>query len=201
MEAHYSFRYDNGEYAKELMEGDIHTKNQAALELPSRDKAKTWKYAVTYGARPKKLAKTFGWTLEIANEKYQRFWEANPALKELTESVTRSAQHSGVIRSIDGRLIPVDSTHTALNRLLQSSGAILMKYAMVIADRKIRKLGLAANGLIRYHDEEQWEADPSIAETVGKIGVRSIEAAAMYLKLKIPVTGEYKIGNTWADTH
>lgn len=200
MEAHYTHTFDGGVYARELLEGDIHTKNQKALSLASRDKAKTWKYAVTYGASPKKLASTFGWTETEADIAYQKFWDANPALKALVSKVQQSGE-KGWIRGLDGRPILVDSKHSALNRLLQSAGAITMKYAMVIADREIRREGIAAYGLIRYHDEEQWEVSPHEADLVGKIGVESIRKAGRYLKLNVPLDGEYKVGSNWSETH
>lgn len=200
MEAHYTHPFDGGEYAKELLEGDIHTKNQAALSLATRDKAKTWKYAVTYGASPKKLASTFGWTQHEAELAFQKFWDANPALRALAAKVQTSGE-KGWIRGLDGRPIPVDSKHSALNRLLQSAGAITMKYAMVIADREIRREGISAQGLIRYHDEEQWEASFYEADRVGKIGVESIRKAGRYLKLNVPLDGEYKVGSNWSETH
>ena len=40
--AHYMARYDGGAYAKVLLEGDIHTENQKAAGLPTRDNAKTF---------------------------------------------------------------------------------------------------------------------------------------------------------------
>lgn len=76
-----------------------------------------------------------------------------------------------------------------------------MKTAMVIADKEIKARGLPAHGLIRYHDEEQWECQEDVADEVGQIGVESIERAARYWNLNVPVTGEYKIGNNWANTH
>lgn len=200
MEAHYTYPFDNGEYAKELLEGDIHTKNQTTLSLPTRDKAKTWKYAVTYGASPKKLASTFGWTIAEAEEAYKKFWDANPALRSLVAKVQSSGE-KGWVRGLDGRPIPVDSKHSALNRLLQSAGAITMKYAMVIADRDVRKMELDAFGLIRYHDEEQWECNKTQADILGKIGIESIRKAGRYLNLNVALDGEYKIGSNWSETH
>lgn len=201
MEAHYTYLFDGGTYGQELLEGDIHTKNKEVLSLPTRDAAKTWKYAVTYGASPKKLASTFGWSVAEAEKAYKQFWDANPALRSLVAKVQSSSEGRGWVRALDGRPIPVDSKHSALNRLLQSAGAITMKYAMVIADREVRLRGLEANGLIRYHDEEQWECPEDSANTLGNIGVNSIRKAGRYLKLNVPLDGEYKIGSNWSETH
>jgi DNA polymerase I-like protein with 3'-5' exonuclease and polymerase domains len=76
-----------------------------------------------------------------------------------------------------------------------------MKYAMCLADREIKGLGLDAYGLIRYHDEEQWEARYYIADDIGRIGIESIVNAGKMLRLNVPLTGEYKLGETWAQTH
>ena len=43
--AHYMARYDNGKYGKVILEGDIHTENQKAAELPERSQAKRFIYA------------------------------------------------------------------------------------------------------------------------------------------------------------
>jgi DNA polymerase I len=48
--AHYMARYDGGAYGKVLLEGDIHTVNQKAAGLETRDQAKTWIYSYLYGA-------------------------------------------------------------------------------------------------------------------------------------------------------
>ena len=40
--SHYLYPFDNGEYAHECVEGDIHTKNQRAAGLPERNMAKTF---------------------------------------------------------------------------------------------------------------------------------------------------------------
>jgi DNA polymerase I-like protein with 3'-5' exonuclease and polymerase domains len=200
MEAHYTYPIDGGAYGNELLEGDIHTKNQLALGLPTRAQAKTFKYAVTYGASANKLASQFGWSKSHAEDVYQAFWEANPALKELHRRVQVAAER-GYLVAIDRRRIPVDSMHSALNRLLQSAGAITMKYAMVIADKTIKEWCLDAYGLIRYHDEEQWEAKESDADFVGRLGIQSIVSAGEMLKLNVPLTGEYNIGKNWSETH
>lgn len=200
MEAHYTHRYDGGEYAKEIMEGDVHTKNMHSVGLKDRDAAKKFKYAITYGARPKRLQAAFGWDIVTSEDKFENFWNSNPALRQLVKDI-QAAGKRGWIKGLDGRRILVDSPHSALNRLLQSAGAIVMKYAMVIADRLAQKHGLDADGLIRYHDEEQWECAPGDAEALGKIGVYSIQLAGKYLKLNVPLTGEYKVGKNWSDTH
>ena len=40
--AHFMAKYDDGAYAKEILEGDIHSANQEAAGLPTRNTAKTF---------------------------------------------------------------------------------------------------------------------------------------------------------------
>lgn len=42
--AHFMYPYDNGAYAHEILNGDIHTANQLAAGLPTRDNAKTFDF-------------------------------------------------------------------------------------------------------------------------------------------------------------
>ena len=51
--AHYMAKYDGGAYGKEILNGDIHTLNQKAAGLPTRDDAKTFILTLCY----KKIAR------------------------------------------------------------------------------------------------------------------------------------------------
>lgn len=46
--AHYMYPYDKGDYANEILTGDIHTKNQLAAGLPTRNNAKTFNNMEVY---------------------------------------------------------------------------------------------------------------------------------------------------------
>jgi len=202
MEAHYVYPFDS-DYADEIMDGDIHTKNQLALGLPDRATAKTFKYAITYGAQPARLASSLSVPLNTAKEWYDSFWKNNEGLRKLKAAIEKDWESKGkkYITGLDGRWLLTRSQHSLLNTKLQGGGAIVMKYALVIAHKRITELYPEAKALIRYHDEEQWECPLDIAEEVGKIGVQSITDAAQVLGLNVPLTGEYKVGNSWAETH
>jgi len=51
------------------------------------------------------------------------------------------------------------------------------------------------------HDEFQAEVKASQAEKFGWLAVECIKAAGERLELKCPLDGEYKVGDTWAETH
>lgn len=76
-----------------------------------------------------------------------------------------------------------------------------MKKALVILHEKIKCGIIEANFCVNCHDEFQIEVVSEDAERVGKLAVQSIEEAGRYYNLRCPTTGEYKIGNSWKDTH
>jgi DNA polymerase-1 len=51
------------------------------------------------------------------------------------------------------------------------------------------------------HDEWQIEVEEARAEEAGKLGVLAIEKAGKVLNMRCPLGGEYKVGNSWKETH
>jgi DNA polymerase-1 len=197
MLAHYM---GDEQYAREIVEGDIHTKNQTAAGLQTRAQAKTFIYALLYGAGAAKIGKIVGGSENEGKKLIDNFLRNTPALKRLREKVSERALQ-GTIRGLDGRQLQVRSAHAALNTLLQSAGAIVMKKGLVLLDEKIKKLKLQAQFVANIHDEWQIECSEVDADLVGDLAVSSIKEAGKLLKLRCPLDGEYKKGKTWANTH
>jgi DNA polymerase I-like protein with 3'-5' exonuclease and polymerase domains len=84
---------------------------------------------------------------------------------------------------------------------LQGAGAIVMKQALVLLDRKLKLSKIPYKFVANVHDEWQIEVLREFAEQVGKSGVESIEEAGRVLEMRCPLTGEFKVGNTWKETH
>src|SRR5260370_16257764 len=55
---HYLSTFDGGTYADVVVNGDVHTVNQMAFGMSSRDKAKTATYALFYGSGASNLGPT-----------------------------------------------------------------------------------------------------------------------------------------------
>ena len=197
MLAHYM---KDESYAKEIVEGDVHTKNQLAAGLETRAQAKTFIYALLYGAGPAKIGKIVGGSAKDGQELISNFLRNTPALKSLREKVERLSEQ-GTLPGLDGRKLQVRSAHAALNTLLQSAGAIVMKQGLVLLSKKIQEQKLNANFVANVHDEWQIECSQDDADAVGKLAVSSIKEAGEVLGLRCPLDGEYKKGTTWAQTH
>lgn len=201
--AHYMAKWDDGAYGKILLEGDIHTENQQAAGLPTRNDAKTFIYAFLYGAGNEKIGKIIGKGAEEGLKLKKKFLKKLPALKKLVESVQAKAEKDKVLKGLDGRLLHVRSSHAALNTLLQSAGALIAKSALIHFDTLIAERGWQnrVQQVAWIHDEIQVECDEEIADEVGRLAVQSFGMAGEEFEFRIPITGEYKVGTNWAETH
>lgn len=204
--AHYMARYDGGAYGKEILEGDIHTANQRSAGLPTRDNAKTFIYAFLYGAGDEKIGSIVGAGRREGRKLRNKFLKQTPALAQLKRQVEYTAKTRGYLIGLDGRPLKVRSLHSALNTLLQSAGAIIMKKALVILDETLQGdlefvPGVDYEFVANIHDEFQVETKIEYGDLVGQKAVESIRLAGESFGFRCALDGEYKIGKTWAETH
>ena len=204
MLAHY---INDPAFTKEVVEGDIHTKNQLAAELPTRDDAKTFIYAFIYGAGDGKLGLIIGGTSRDGAGIRAKFLAANPLLAALIERVKAEAE-AGFLIGLDGRKLMMRKNefggvmvHKALNTLLQAAGAVVMKYAMVLLDEQVAASDLRAFKVVDMHDEGQWECHPEDVPKLRKLMDNCVRIAGETLGLNCPLASDSIIGATWADTH
>jgi DNA polymerase I-like protein with 3'-5' exonuclease and polymerase domains len=198
MLAHYM---KDDAYTSEVVSGDIHTANQKAAGLQTRNQAKTFIYAFLYGAGDAKIGTVVGAGAKEGKELKSRFLKNTPSLEELRKNVSKIAANKGSLPGLDGRRVQVRSDHAALNTLLQSAGAIVMKQALVLLNDELRRAKINYKFVANVHDEWQIEVEEARAEEAGKLGVLAIEKAGKVLKMRCPLSGEYKVGNSWKETH
>lgn len=197
MLAHYM---GDEEFTDVLLRDDIHTRNQIASGLATRPQAKTFIYAFLYGAGDAKIGSIVGGTAKDGNALRTRFLRNTPSLETLRERVG-SASRKGYLVGLDGRKLWVRSEHSALNTLLQSAGAIIMKKALVLLDDYAMQHNIDYKFIGNIHDEIQSEVATEQAEKFGWLAVECIKAAGISFSLKCPLDGEYKVGSTWSETH
>ena len=197
MLAHYM---KDEEFTNEIINGDIHTRNQKTAGLQSRDQAKTFIYALLYGAGDTKIGQVVGGSKEDGARLKERFFANQPSFKRLRERVTK-ASAKGYLKGIDGRKIFIRNAHASLNSLLQGGGAIVMKRALIMLDKEATKNNLDYKFVANIHDEWQVEVREDHAKDFGSLAVKAIEDSGDYYNMRCPLDAEYKIGDYWSETH
>lgn len=184
---------------------------------PYRDLSKNGAYCLAYGGSAKKLAQTLGKPEQQADKLYEAFWDGNPSLKGLRDNLTRYWETAGgkkFIPAIDGRKLVTRKKSALINQLFQSTGAIAMDIAGCFMDVWLGGIKWDENWKPYYsykgyivrrigytHDEYEYECSKEIAHEVGNMVEKAIEKAGEYLKLNVPLKGEYKVGKNWKETH
>jgi DNA polymerase-1 len=205
--AHYMYRYDDGAYVEVVLNGDVHTSNQVAAGLPTRNNAKTFIYAFIYGAGDAKIGSIVGGDEKAGKKLRAKFLKSLPALDSLIKAV-KEVSKRGYLLGLDGRKLYTRSAHSALNTLLQSAGALICKVWLILLEEALVARGLrhGIDGDFMFsawvHDEVQIACrTPEVAKIVAELSPKYVELAGEYFKFKCPLTGESKVGNSWADTH
>ena len=196
-----SLLHDGGAYAHEILQGDIHTKNQKDMGLETRDQAKVAIYSLIYGGGDARLGDITGKGPADGKRIKKNFTNANPSYLQLVKAARGAVQRRGYLIGLDGRKIYCDSDFKAVNYLIQCHGALICKKWLQLIYHEIEKQNLSAQVIAWVHDEVQIKCKPEEAEHVGRITRRMAEKAGEHFKIKMPIEAEYSIGETWADTH
>ena len=202
--AHFLFPYDDGNFKKALLEGDIHSKNREALGLTSRAQSKTTIFAYIYGGGNQKLGSIVNGGIKEGKELRRKLLEKIPALKKLGNDVLITFRNNKYLLGLDKRKLLARSEHSILNLLIQSAGSLIVKQATIILHRKFKENDFTntdVNMVAHIHDELQIESKSSLADAVGKLAVESVKEAGEHFKIRVPINSKYKIGKKWSETH
>jgi DNA polymerase-1 len=206
--AHYM---NDANYTNEVLNGDIHTANQEAAGLPTRDAAKTFFYGFLYGAGDEKVGQLVNGGREEGAQVKEKFLSNLPTLKTLIETKQKEAE-KGYVTALGNRPVKITrspnwqgvmqyDTRKALNSLLQGSGAVYFKKWACVVDDKIQEEGLDATIIILYHDELQIEVHPSCVDRLKDLLKEAQEETDVYFDVKCPNDIDTKVGNNWHETH
>lgn len=215
--------FDQGRFIDQVLTGDVHSTWMEITGLLSRDHQKEFTYAFLYGAGAYRLGmiylkdrwKAGKWSAEgkpwveiereakkHGNRLREKLRAQVEGLDELLAECSRSFRR-GYWYALDGRILRHKSEHGALNDVLQSDGAIVMKYAMVGADGILRNLYRHGGwGMMLWvHDEDQYECMPELVEPLSLVVCQAIEEAGKTLGVRCPMEGDVKVGKNWGETH
>ena len=200
----YLARYDGGAFAKEVVEGDIHS-YMARISSVSRKTQKSVTYCLIYGGGNYKLGLTAGATKAKAvsrgKELRKKLLTGIKGFQELNDAIQARAQH-GVIKALDGRPIRLQGkNHAALNYLLQSAGAIICKQWCIRANELLQENKIDYWPLAFVHDEIQLSVRPDHAEKACELITKAMKDVRTGLAFRCELDCETKIGKDWSHCH
>lgn len=194
---HYAARFDGGDLAKVLLEGDVHARNQESIKRASgldvpRVVAKQVFYGICYGAQDDKVGRIIG-RPSMGRQVRNAILGGLPGLGKLVRAVTADAVSRGWLRLPDGRRAWVRAKHAALNTLVQGTGAILMKRAIVDAHP------WTAGTMVAFvHDEIVCEVREGEGAICGAALAEAIVQAGERYKLRVPLAAHVSVGYNWS---
>lgn len=158
--ASYTYKYDDGAFARMQTQGDGHSFNAFAFFphlhkkfdinnpenkenpefKPWRNKAKTGAYLLAFGGGAPKLATSLGLSKTEGKIAFDNYWEKNKGLgllKKSVESYYDTVGQKKFIPALDGRIVSVRGKNVLLSCLGQGLGALVMSYAACLMDNNL----------------------------------------------------------------
>jgi DNA polymerase-1 len=179
-----------------------------------RFQAKSINFGLAYGRGAKSLGEQIGLSERKAQKIIDLYFEQFPSVRGYIQQVQDEAKRKGYVETIFGRVRHFPDLHNlnnsgksfyqimgevarrSINTKIQGSSADIMKKAMIDLYRIIKKRKDGAYILIQVHDEIVMEAPEEYAEDYRAILQNCMENA---VKLRVPLTAEAVIGNTWGE--
>jgi DNA polymerase I-like protein with 3'-5' exonuclease and polymerase domains len=209
----YLALWDDGEYGNLVTDEsvDIHVYNQEKFGVPTRDIAKRLIYAMLYGCGYEKAGgivnaeeKDPMRLKELGRNAINGFVNGVPALKQLKNKLA-SAKERGYLRGLDGRALFCRSDFSALNVLLQGSGAALMKQVVINIHNNLEGKGLVhGRDWVQHamiHDEIQLSCTKNYTALVKEQALLAFPQAQQFFAFQCEIEGSAKVGWSWDQTH
>jgi len=221
---HYLNPYDDGALLDNLTDPDFDTHEDAAkviallkdhkgvpvkarrfLARVHRQMAKGIRYAVNYGGQALKVGSMICPTLPIPTQRLvgtlviPAMNASIEGLPELLVFLEKFVFKHGYVDSFSRRF-DCDQTRLALNKIMQSSGALCARSWTVFFLDSLE--GLDYRFILFNHDEVLLYVNNSIdSKIIGDLAEKAIYVASKSLNLVKPLEVDWKTGETWADVH
>ena len=195
--------------AKEIF--NVSDKN---LNSDLRRKAKAINFGILYGISPYGLAKQLNITNSEAKLYIENYFHKYPKIKEYMNFQIQSAKSSNFVSTIFGRRCNIKGINDknfnvrgfaerqAINAPIQGSAADIIKLAMIQIHNKIISKEIPAKMLLQVHDELIFEVDKNKINVVSENIKNIMETAHLkYKNFTVPLTVEFGLGDTWAESH
>jgi DNA polymerase-1 len=202
-----AFREDRDIHA--VVAAQIFGVTEAEVTQEQRRVAKTVNFGVFYGLSAFGLAQRLGITKEEAGAFIDAYYERYPGVAEFQQKTLDATRQNGYVTTILGRRRRIQgirerSSHRqrnqpereALNTIIQGSAADLMKRAMLLVHRRLRRESFPARMLLQIHDELVFEVRPDAAPALAALVEAEMTGA---LQLDVPLKVDLGLGSNWLE--
>lgn len=196
---------------------DIHRKTAAQVfhveedEVTSimRSRAKAVNFGIVYGISDYGLSRDLDIPRKESKEYIENYLNFFGGVRDYMDNIIKQGKKDGYVDTIFGRrrYIPELNSRNfnirafgerlALNTPVQGTAADIIKKAMISVYFKLKKNNMKSRLILQIHDELIIEAVEEELEDVKVILKDEMENAA---DLKVPLTVDMNIGDTWYDT-
>ena len=180
-----------------------------AVTPQMRRDAKAVNFGIIYGISAFGLGSDLGISTRKAQEYIDKYFETYSDVKAYMQANVSQASQVGYVETLLGRRRVINEIkasnynvrsfgeRAAMNMPLQGSSADIIKIAMINVRERLKKGNYKAKLVLQVHDELVIDCPNDEKEAVAKILQEEMENA---VSLRVPLTVEVGIGETWYDT-
>lgn len=202
-----------------FMQGhDIHTataakifkKELSEVTADERRKAKTANFGIIYGISAFGLAERMGVSRTEAKQLIDEYFITYPGVKAYMDRSIAMAREEGFTTTLWQRrcYLPDINSHNAtvrgyaernaINAPIQGTAADIIKVAMVRIHKRMQAEGVQSQMILQVHDELNFSVPPHEKETIQRIVIEEMQAAA---QLRVPLIADCGWGENWLEAH
>ena len=202
-----------------FMQGhDIHTataakifkKELSEVTADERRKAKTANFGIIYGISAFGLAERMGVSRTEAKQLIDEYFITYPGVKAYMDRSIAMAREEGFTTTLWQRrcYLPDINSHNAtvrgyaernaINAPIQGTAADIIKVAMVRIHKRMQAEGVQSRMILQVHDELNFSVPLHEKETIQRIVIEEMQAAA---QLRVPLIADCGWGENWLEAH
>ena len=202
-----------------FMQGhDIHTataakifkKELSEVTADERRKAKTANFGIIYGISAFGLAERMGVSRTEAKQLIDEYFITYPGVKAYMDRSIAMAREEGFTTTLWQRrcYLPDINSHNAtvrgyaernaINAPIQGTAADIIKVAMVRIHKRMQAEGVQSRMILQVHDELNFSVPPHEKESIQRIVIEEMQAAA---QLRVPLIADCGWGENWLEAH
>ncbi len=199
---------------------DIHTATAAKVygvaesevTKDMRRAAKAVNFGIIYGQSAFGLAENIGVSRSEAKEIIENYFVQYPSIKKYMDTSVEFAKEHGYVQTVLGRkrwlkdiysknfTVRGYAERNAINMPIQGTAADMIKLAMIVVHRELKKRELNTRMILQVHDELVLDVPHAEAEEVKSLIVSCMEGA-MALPHEVPTNAEAGSGANWLEAH